>query len=155
MRLSISPKFPVALLSSTHLNPSLPPTPIQTSIDLLSVTRDECAFSRVSYKWSHKICTLSIWLLALSILTLRDLYTSIVCIYVCVCVCVCVCMYACVCSFSHSVVSNSFAALWTIAHQARLSVGFSRQEYWTRLPFPTPEDLADPGIKPALCLLHL
>ena len=74
------------------------------------------------------------------------------CLYLCVCVCVCV--YARVCSFSHSVVSNSFATPWTIAHQAPLSIGFSRQEYWSGLPFPTPGYLPDPGIKPALCFLH-
>ena len=38
---------------------------------------------------------------------------------------------------------------WTVAHQAPLSMGFSRQEYWSGLPFPPPEDLPDPGIKPA------
>ena len=37
---------------------------------------------------------------------------------------------------------------WTVAHQAPLSMGFSRQEYWSRLPFPLPEDLPDPGIEP-------
>ena len=36
---------------------------------------------------------------------------------------------------------------WTVAHQASLSMGFSRQEYWSGLPFPSPEDLSDPGIK--------
>ena len=36
---------------------------------------------------------------------------------------------------------------WTVAHQAPLSMRFSRQEYWGRLPYPTPEDLPDPGIK--------
>ena len=36
---------------------------------------------------------------------------------------------------------------WTVAHQASLSMGFSRQEYWSGLPFPSPEDLPDPGIK--------
>ena len=35
---------------------------------------------------------------------------------------------------------------WTVAHQACLSMGFSMQEYWSRLPFPTPGDLPDPGI---------
>ena len=43
-----------------------------------------------------------------------------------------------------------FATQWTIAHQAPLSMGFSRQEYWSRLPFPSPEDLPDPGIEPGL-----
>ena len=37
---------------------------------------------------------------------------------------------------------------WTVARQAPLSIGFSRQEYWSELPFPTP-DLPDPGIKPS------
>ena len=41
-----------------------------------------------------------------------------------------------------------FATPWTIAHQAPLSMGFSRQEYWSGLPFPSPGDLPDPGIKP-------
>ena len=35
-----------------------------------------------------------------------------------------------------------------LAHQALLSMGFSRQEYWSGLPFPAPEDLPDPGIEP-------
>ena len=42
-----------------------------------------------------------------------------------------------------------FATPWTIAHQALLSREFSRQEYWSGLPFPTPGDLPNPGIKPA------
>ena len=37
---------------------------------------------------------------------------------------------------------------WTIAHQAPLSMGFSRQEYWSGLPFPSPGDLPDAGIEP-------
>ena len=50
-------------------------------------------------------------------------------------------------SYPSSVVSDS-ATLWTIAHQASLSMGFSRQQYWSGLPFPPPGDLPDPGIKP-------
>ena len=41
------------------------------------------------------------------------------------------------------------ATPWTIAHQGPLSMEFSRQEYWSRLPFPPPGDLPDPGIEPA------
>ena len=41
-----------------------------------------------------------------------------------------------------------FATPWTVAHQAPLSIGFLRQEYWSGLPFPTPEDLCIPGIEP-------
>ena len=40
-----------------------------------------------------------------------------------------------------------FATLWTVAHQAPLSMGSSRQEYWSRLPCPSPEDLPNPGIE--------
>ena len=43
--------------------------------------------------------------------------------------------------------SDSFATLWTAAHQAPLSTGFPRQEYWSGLPFPSPEGLPHPGIK--------
>ena len=48
---------------------------------------------------------------------------------------------------SCSIVSNSVAP-WTIAHQAPLSMEFSRQEYWSRVLFHPPEDLPDPEIKP-------
>ena len=63
---------------------------------------------------------------------------------VCVCVCVCVCTRASVLSCI-----QLFVTLWTVAHQALLSVGFSRQEYWNGLPFPPLGDLPNPGIKPA------
>ena len=41
-----------------------------------------------------------------------------------------------------------FVIPWTVAHQTPLSLGFSRQEYWSGLPFPLPGDLPNPGIKP-------
>ena len=41
-----------------------------------------------------------------------------------------------------------FAIPWTVVYQASLSMGFSRQEYWSGLPFPSPGDLPDPGIEP-------
>ena len=41
-----------------------------------------------------------------------------------------------------------YATLWTIARQAPLSMEFSRQEYWSGLPFPSPGDVPDPGIEP-------
>ena len=50
--------------------------------------------------------------------------------------------------FSCSVMSDFFVTLWTVAHQTSLSMGFSRQEYWTRLPFPSPGDLLDLGTEP-------
>ena len=49
--------------------------------------------------------------------------------------------------WSRSAVLDS-AAPWTVAHQAPPSMGFSRQEYWNRLPFPSAGDLPDPGIEP-------
>ena len=51
-------------------------------------------------------------------------------------------MHAC------SVVSDS-ATPWTVALQAPLFIEFSRQEYWSGLPFPSPGDLSHPGIEPA------
>ena len=48
-----------------------------------------------------------------------------------------------------------FATTWTVASQAPLSVEFSRQKYWSGLPFPSPQNLPDPGIKPtSLAVLH-
>ena len=44
--------------------------------------------------------------------------------------------------------SYSFATPRTVAYQAPLSMGFPKQEYWSGLPFPSPRDLPDPGIKP-------
>ena len=58
----------------------------------------------------------------------------------------CLCVCACVLSrFSHV---RLFATSWTVALQAPLSVGLSRQEYWSGLPSPPPGDLPDPGIEP-------
>ena len=51
-------------------------------------------------------------------------------------------MHAC------SVMSDSLWPPWTVAHQAPRSMGFSRQKYWSGLPFPPPGNLPDPGIKP-------
>ena len=58
---------------------------------------------------------------------------------VCVCVCVCVCVFSCV---------QLFETPWTVAHQAPLSMGFPRQEYWSGLPLPASGDLPDPKIEP-------
>ena len=49
--------------------------------------------------------------------------------------------------------SNSFVTPWTVGCQDPPSTGFPRQEYWSGLPFPSPGDLSDPGIKPvSLCI---
>ena len=53
----------------------------------------------------------------------------------------------CCCSVA-KLCQTSFATPWTVAHQAPLSMGFPRQEYWSGLPFPFPGDLPNPGIEP-------
>ena len=50
--------------------------------------------------------------------------------------------------FNHEVEVDPFATSWTVAHQAPLSMGFFRQEYWDGLPFPTPGNLPNPEIVP-------
>ena len=61
-------------------------------------------------------------------------------VYVCVCARVCMHM-----ALSHV---QLLQLPWTTVHQAPLSVALSRQEYWSGLPFPSPRDLPDPGIRP-------
>ncbi|CAN0549206.1 unnamed protein product [Rangifer tarandus platyrhynchus] len=55
------------------------------------------------------------------------------------------------CVRSHSITSDSVNP-WTVAHQVPLSMGFSRQEHWSGLPFPSPGDLPDPGIDCVSCV---
>ena len=54
---------------------------------------------------------------------------------------------------SYSVISDS-ATPWTVAHQAPLFMGFSRQEYWSGLPFPPQGNLPNPRIEPGSPALH-
>ena len=67
------------------------------------------------------------------------------CVFVCVCVCVCEHTHALGCV-------QLFATSWTATCQAPQSTGFSRQEYWSGLPFPSPGDLPNPGLNPSLLL---
>ena len=55
-------------------------------------------------------------------------------------------MHACMLSCFNC--DQLFATLWTVVHQTPLSMGFSRQEYWSGLPRCPPGDLPDPGIEP-------
>ena len=55
-------------------------------------------------------------------------------------------MSACMCVPSYVPL---FVTPWTVAHQAPLSMKFSRQEYWSGLPLPSPGELPEPGIEPA------
>ena len=48
-----------------------------------------------------------------------------------------------------------FATLWTVAHQLPLSMEFSRQECWSKLPFPPPADLSNPGIETESCVSYI
>ena len=65
-----------------------------------------------------------------------------------------------VCMLSHFSCVRLFATPWTVDGQALLSMGFSRQEYWSALPFPSPGDLPNPGsnlglfVYPALAHLY-
>ena len=70
-------------------------------------------------------------------------------IYVCVCVCVYIYIYTYIYIYIKSCFSciRLFRTLYTVEHQAPLSMEFYRQEYWSGLPFPTPRDLPDPRIK--------
>ena len=63
--------------------------------------------------------------------------------------------FVCVCVLTCSVVSDSLWPLWTIAHQAPLSKGFSQQVHWSGLPFSPLRDLPDPGIEPTSPALHV
>ena len=79
------------------------------------------------------------------------------CVCVCVRACVCVCVHACVCVhvLSHFSRVQLFATLWTISSQAPLSMGFSREEYWSGLPCPPPGVFLTQGSNtPVSCLLH-
>ena len=52
------------------------------------------------------------------------------------------------CELTHFSHVQLFATPWTVAYQAPLSMGFSRKEYWSGLPFPSPGGRPDPGIEP-------
>ena len=56
---------------------------------------------------------------------------------------------------SHFSLVQLFMTPWTVAHQAPLSMGFSRQEYWSGLPCPPPGDLPNPGIEPTSPVLQV
>ena len=72
--------------------------------------------------------------------------------YFCLCIMYKYIYCVCMCVLSHV---WFFPIPWTVPCQAPLSMGFSRQEYWSGLPFPSLEDLPDPGMYPhLLCLLH-
>ena len=57
-------------------------------------------------------------------------------------------MCMCYCCLSHQVLSDTFVTPWTVVHQAPLSMGFLRRDYWSGLPFPSPWNLPNPGIEP-------
>ena len=96
-----------------------PPTP--NANQKRRVPRSPTALSNLPLNW-HRMC----------------LFIDVYCLFINI--------YACVLShFSHV---RLCVTLWTIALQAPLSTDLSRQEYWSRLPFPSPRDLPHPGIEP-------
>ena len=89
----------------------------------------------------HRVTKSQTWLNHLAWSTHNFVYY----IHVHVCVYVYICLCVSVCTLSYSWL---FVTPWTVAHQAPLSMGFSRQEYWSGLPCSPPGDLPNPGIKP-------
>ena len=87
-------------------------------------------------------------------LTLPPVSSPAVLHYLCVSVCVCVCLCVCVRVLSRFSRVLLFVTWWTVTYQAPLSLGFSRQEYWSGLPCPPPGNLPNPRIKPDSCLLR-
>ena len=73
------------------------------------------------------------------------------CVYICACVSVCLC----VCMLSRFSRAQFCVTPWTIARQATLSMRFSRQEYWSEISCPPPEDLSKPGIERVSLLYYL
>ena len=61
-------------------------------------------------------------------------------------------LYSCACVLSYFSCIRFLATWWTVAQQVPRSMGFSRQEYWSGLPCPHPDDVPDPGIEPASLL---
>ena len=118
-----------ASLSITNSRSSLKLTSIESVMQMFII-----CFLR-----SHCICWQLILPTVFSLVSALGFVVNRVC--VCVCVCVCVHTHAC-CNIQF------FVTPWTIAHWVPLSIGFPRQEYWSRLPFPTSRDLPDPGMQP-------
>ena len=81
-----------------------------------------------------------------SLALVQLLQLIVVCVYACVRACVHACVCVCVCVLLSHV--QLCGTPWTVTNQASLSMKFSRQEYWSRLPFPPPEDLPNPGTEP-------
>ena len=86
---------------------------------------------------SHKQHLLFVWYTILYTICMAYNNTIILCVYIHI--------YVCYTQLLSRV--QLFATPWTVAHQAPLSMGFSRQEYWSGLPFLSPGDLPDPGIE--------
>ena len=129
------------------------PTGLSYSGDTTVETVDNAtsAFFAISFFGLYTECVLMLWnYLAICCTTLYQ-DTTILCrcslkflkmVNLMLSALVCMCVLWC---FSHV---RFFATLWTIARQAPLSMGFSKQEYWSGLPFLSPGELPNPGTKP-------
>ena len=105
----------------------------------------------ISYSWRHVLIPWGwcIYINHLEFFFMQNLFYAFTYSFQQVCVCVCgVCVWVCVCMCPLSCI-QFFVTPWSVAGQAPLSMGFPRQEYWSGLPFPTPGELSNPGIKPA------
>ena len=91
------------------------------------------ALEKKSLSFLESIVYISLYIIIF--LNIMDTHTYIYVFYICCCLV--------------TELSDSFATPWTVASLALLSMEFPRQEHWSRLPFPSPGDLPDPGIEPA------
>ena len=112
-------------------------------------TSDNCRYS-FKDQWT-------IWILKLKIIVIVYTHTKLVVMHFCCSAVFVLSIYwsnlpkynILKCSCSVALVMSSFVSSWTIAWQAPLSMGFSKQEYWGGLPHPPPGNLSDPGFQPA------
>ena len=117
---------------------------VSTNLRITSFTEVSKYLDRKFIVYSIRSLSLSLWIcvypyLGVCIYVSYQYSTDLPCIMLVLCVCV------------SSIVSNSFATPWTVAHQASLFRGFPRQEDWSRLPFSLPGDL--PGDRtPISCI---
>ena len=131
----------------TQLWNTFPPYTCFTRVTVISL--DNFSWDITLFGKSSLTPQVSVFLLfpQLCILPLAPVLTTLFCNYIFICQCMHVCM------LSHFSPIPLFATPWTVACQAPLSMGFPRWEHWSGLPFPSPGNLPNPGIKPgSLCV---
>ena len=96
-----------------------------------------CVYMHI-YKYFYRGPPVITFAFSILIHTMKEIHIATPIPTLSFCVCVCVCVFSCV---------QLFVTLWMVGHQAPLFMRFSRQEYWSGLPFLSPVDLPDPGIE--------